>query len=136
MKGSPHALPSSLQEVAASADQWDDFGLQLKDFLHAFARARQEGLPLEPMLACPPRSLARKFDRGDICDAFIAATADYLSRKNGIPSPAWALRADLVLDRPWFSESFPAVRMRLLRDTPSAFKDKNLFVFESALQVA
>jgi hypothetical protein len=28
------------------------------------------------------------------------------------------------------------VRMRLLRDTPSAFKDKSIFVFEAALDAA
>jgi len=42
----------------------------------------------------------------------------------------------VMFAEPWFSEPFPQVRMRLLRDTPSAFKDKNVFVFESALQVA
>ena len=46
------------------------------------------------------------------------------------------LKEDLMLEEPWFSPEFPQIRMRLLRDTPSAFKDKNLFIFESALQVA
>jgi len=134
-RGTGH-LPSCVREVAAWTDRWDAFGFHLKDFLHAFERARREGLPLEPMLAPPPRSLAREFAGGEVCDAFLAATADHLSRKSGMPTPAWALNDDLVLDQPWFSEPFPAVRMRLLRDTPSAFKDKNLFVFESALLVA
>ena len=52
------------------------------------------------------------------------------------PDTGWALKEELVLEHPWFSEEFPRVRLRLLRDTPSAFKDKNLFVFESALSVA
>ena len=43
---------------------------------------------------------------------------------------------DRVLDEPWFSEELPVVRLLLLRDTPSAFKDKNVFVFDSALRVA
>ena len=133
--GSGHR-PSGLQEVAAWSDRWNSFGFHLKDFLHAFEMARRTGRPVAPMLTAPPRRLAPVFPQGEICDAFLAATADYLSRKNGIPTPAWALTDDLVLDRPWFSEAFPAVRMRLLRDTPSAFKDKNLFVFESALSVA
>lgn len=41
-----------------------------------------------------------------------------------------------MLPQPWFSPDFPEIRMRLLRDTPSAFKDKNLFVFDSAMKVA
>ena len=67
---------------------------------------------------------------------FSAATADYLARTNHIETPTWALQEDLILDQPWFSEDFPAVRLLLLRDTPSAFKEKNVFVFDSALKVA
>jgi hypothetical protein len=136
MSGETGHRPSSLLEVAAWTARWDTFGLHLKDFLHVFEKARREGRPLRDLLVAPPRNLAAEFAGGEVCDAFLAATADYLSRKNGIPPPAWALCENLVLDQPWFSETYPAVRMRLLRDTPSAFKDKNLFVFESALQVA
>jgi hypothetical protein len=41
-----------------------------------------------------------------------------------------------VLDDPWFSPSGRAFRATLLRDTPSAFKDKNIFIYENALTVA
>ena len=125
-----------MQEVAAESDSYSDFGYNLKDFLHEFVLAQKRGLSLEPLLAPEPVRLAGRFPEGEICDAFLATTADYLSRENRIATPAWALKEDLVLEEPWFSPDFPEVRMRLLRDTPSAFKDKNLFVFESALQVA
>jgi len=128
--------PASLYEVAAESTSYKDFGYNLKDFLHQFALARKKGSPLEPMLAQEPPRLAGRFAAGKICDAFLGATADYLSRVNRVHTPAWALKPDLVLEEPWFSVEFPQVRMRLLRDTPSAFKDKNLFVFESALEVA
>jgi hypothetical protein len=51
-------------------------------------------------------------------------------------TPAWALNPDRALEVPWFSETLPDLRFLLLRDTPSAFKEKNIFVFESALKVA
>jgi hypothetical protein len=108
----------------------------LKDFLHEFELARKRERPLEPLLNDEPARLAGRFAEGKICDAFLAATADYLSRVNGIHTPAWALQHDLMLDEPWFSPASPQIRMRLLRDTPSALKDKNLFIFESALTVA
>ena len=127
--------PKSLREVAAETETYADFGAHLKDFLHEFDFARQGGRPLHPFLAEKPPRLAARFPQGNICDAFLAATADYLSRSHGLTTPKWALDEDLVLEEPWFSEEFPSVRMRLLRDTPSAFKDKNLFVFESALSV-
>ncbi len=136
MKDRPLRRPKSLHEVAAESAAYQDFGRNLKDFLHEFASAREQCSPLGPLLAAEPPRLAGRFQEGRICDAFLAATADYLSRVNGIHTPEWALKEDLVLDEPWFSEEFPQLRMRLLRDTPSAFKDKNIFVFESALDVA
>ena len=128
--------PATLQEVAAESRTYADFGHHLKDFLHEFALAKQRRLPLALLLSGAPVRLAGCFEQGKICDAFLAATADYLARTNHIETPSWALETDLILDHPWFSEDFPAVRLFLLRDTPSAFKDKNVFVFDSALKVA
>ena len=136
MTGPVIRRPTSLQEVAAESRAYREFGRHLKDFLHEFAQARERGLPLGPMLAAEPTRLAGRFEQGIICDAFVAGTADYLSRVNGLQTPLWALQEDRVLDRPWFSEDFLSVRQLLLRDTPSAFKDKNIFVFDSALKVA
>ncbi len=128
--------PALLHEVAVESGAYNEFGRNLKDFLHEFAFAKKRGLALEPRLSEEPPRLAERFDQGRICDAFLAATADYLARINGIQTPAWALKEDRILDVPWFSEELPAVRLLLLRDTPSAFKDKKVFVFDSALAVA
>lgn len=126
--------PNSLKEVAAESDSYSDFGANLKDFLHTLVLAQQHGRPLEPLLMPEPVRLAGRLPEGKICDAFLAATADYLCRQNRIQTPAWALNQELMLEEPWFSPDFPEVRMRLLRDTPSAFKDKNIFIFDSALK--
>jgi hypothetical protein len=126
----------TLREVAAEAGTYRQFGVNLKDFLHEFAYAKQKRQPLDPLVNEEPPRLARLFKEGNICDAFIAATADYLCRVNRIVTPAWALSEDRVLDEPWFSLDFSGLRYELLRDTPSAFKDKNIFTFESSLSVA
>jgi hypothetical protein len=128
--------PSSLHEVAAESATYREFGYNLKDFLHEFALAKQRRLPLHSLLELEPPFLSSRFEEGKICDAFLAGTADYLARTNRIPTPVWALKPERVLEIPWFSEKLPSVRMLLLRDTPSAFKEKNIFVFESALNVA
>jgi len=130
------ARPTTLHAVAAETHSYRDFGRNLKDFLHEFALAKERGLPLEPFLSAEPGLLRDEFAEGKICDAFIAATADFLSRVNRIHSPLWAISEARVLEQPWFSEQWWEVRLLLLRDTPSAFKDKNLFVFDSALKVA
>jgi hypothetical protein len=129
-------LPASAMEVAAESPDYGEFGRNLKDFLHQFMFTKERGIPLAPLLAQEPPRLASRFKEGKICDAFLAATADYLSRVNRIPTPEWALKDDLMLDEPWFSPDYIEVRLMLLRDTPSAFKDKNIFIFENALSVA
>lgn len=136
MKNLAIRRPGTLNEVAAESASVGDFGYNLKDFLHEFERDRQRQQPLAPRLAEEPPRLAGRFKEGNICDAFLAATADYLSRANGLTTPDWALAANRVLEEPWFSLDSPRVRLLLLRDTPSAFKDRNLFIFESALKVA
>jgi hypothetical protein len=128
--------PASLSEVAAKSSTYEEFGYNLKDFLHTFALAEKESRPVEPLLSEQPQRLAGLFTEGVICDAFLAATADYLARTHRVPTPAWALKEDLILAEPWFSPPSPSVRMRLLRDTPSAFKDRNIFIFADALTVA
>lgn len=128
--------PRTLLAVATGSACYEDFGHNLRDFLHAFAEARRQGDALAPMLAPAPPRLAGRFTEGAICDAFLAATADFLARRHRIPTPDWALPASLALDHPWFSPDLPSVRAMLLRDSPSAFKDKNLFVFDSILNVA
>lgn len=128
--------PETLRQVAEESASYSGFGMNLKDFLHEAAVARERGASLEPMLAEEPPRLAGKFEGGAVCDGFLAALADFLSRRDGLQTPVWAQQGDLALETPWFSPDLPGVRAMLLRDTPSAFKDRNIFIFESALQVA
>jgi len=61
--------PTSLQEVAVESGAYNEFGRNLKDFLHEFAFAKKRGLALEPLLLEEPPRLAGRFDQGKICDA-------------------------------------------------------------------
>jgi hypothetical protein len=81
-----------------------------------------------------PSSYQAKFKEGIICDAFLAATADYLSRINAILTPAWAFGQNRALEIPWFCDESKEFRLMLLPDTPSAFKDKNLFILPLCLE--
>lgn len=126
--------PQSLEETAAESQSYDEFGHNLKDFLHEVTTARKREQPVAPMFLTEPPRLAERFKEGNICDAFLAGIADYFSRVNAIPTPEWALGENRILREPWFAVDFIEVRALLLRDTPSAFKDKNMFIFESALR--
>lgn len=115
-----------------------DAGCWLRKLITAGGQGAVANIRQAPdlMLTEAPARLTSRFAEGNICDAFLAATADYFARTHGIPTPECALKEDLVLVNPWFSPPYPTVRTRLLRDTPSAFKDKNIFIFEDALTVA
>jgi hypothetical protein len=128
--------PRTLLAVATDSACYQDFGYNLRDFLHAFAEARRRGEALVPLFTPAPPRLTGRFPEGAICDAFLAATADFLARRHRFPTPDWALWAGLALDQPWFSPDLPSVRALLLRDSPSAFKDRNIFTFDSIPEVA
>jgi hypothetical protein len=128
--------PKTLRELAEESPTYKDFGMNMRDFLHEFAFAKKNNSPLASMLVEEPPRIAGRFAEGKICDAFLAATADYLSRKNQLHTPVWAVTDDYMLEQPWFSQEDVGLRGLLLRDTPSAFKDKNIFIFPNALNVA
>jgi hypothetical protein len=132
----PWQRPRSVKELADWSDTYSDFGYNTKDFLHIVHYARRDGKKLAPLFEQEPRQLDALFPEGAICDAFLAAMTDYFCRKGGIPTPGWALAPSRALADPWFSPPGPAFRATLFRDTPSAFKDKNIFIYENALTVA
>ena len=136
MKASRQRRPATLAQVAEATGDYEDFGGHLKDFLHELAASRRRGEPLRPHVRKEPPRLTARFPEGAVCDAFVAATADYLCRVAEVPPPRWAVAQDRALEMPWFAESYLGLRAVLLRDTPSAFKDKNIFILPSALEVA
>ena len=136
MNPTPSRRPVSVAEVAEWSDSYREFGLNLKDFLHTLASAGKSPRERAALFAAEPRLLVGRFEEGELCDAFLAALADYSCRRCGIPSPTWSLNQSLSLARPWFSPDNLGLRALVLRDTPSAFKDKNIFILPSALEVA
>ena len=53
-----------LQEMAMESDTYEDFGMNLKDFLHEVAAARKRGESLGPMLTAEPPRLQGRFSKG------------------------------------------------------------------------
>jgi hypothetical protein len=70
--------PRTLAEVADWSNTREDLSYHLADFLHEFA-AR----PSAAMLEERPRLLATTFSDGDVCDAYLAATAATLAPRTG-----------------------------------------------------
>lgn len=58
---------------------------------------------------------------------YLAALVEEFARRHGVPAPAWAAEVE-PLDEPYFAGSLSGVRPLLLRNSPVAFKRRNLFV--------
>lgn len=124
--------PKTLAQVAVLAAQGDSFDRCLANFLDEFYAG-----PNTAALAAAPALLAPQFgDLGRVQDAYLAATAEELARRFGLPQPDWTVGEDRQLRRPWFATPLAALRAVLLLESPPAFRARNLFVSENALSRA
>lgn len=118
--------PSSLAEVATRADSLERFGHELADWLHTL-RALGSRPALAASIADAPVLLAGRFPEGALADATLAAYADLLAERAGLAPPSWCFAAERVAPEPWFASTGPRSRLLALRDSPPAFKRRNLF---------
>jgi hypothetical protein len=125
-------IPKTLAEVAKLTAEGEPFDLCLKNFLDGFyARPKVDALEPEPMALA-----ARDPAKGDIKDAYLAATAEWLAWKYDFQPPAWAFNPSRWLHRPWFASTLESLRAVLLWESPAPFRSRNLFVSENALSRA
>lgn len=124
--------PESLAEVAAMAAAGDSFDRCLANFLDGFyASPSAAALATAPSLLAPLDPVT-----GAVRDAYLAATAEELSRRMNLPSPAWTLVEERRLHRPWFASPLSSLRAVLLLESPAGFRSRNLFVSDNALSRA
>lgn len=124
--------PRTLAEVARLADHGDSFDRCLANFLDGFyAMPNPDALLPEPALLGP-----RFGETGKVQDAYLAAVAEELARRHGLPQPGWTIGEERQLRRPWFATPLAALRAVLLLESPPAFRARNLFVSENALSRA
>lgn len=126
--------PSNLAEVAARADSLERFGRELADWLHTL-RSLGSRVALAATVADAPALLADRFPQGALADATLAAYADLLVNRIGIAPPAWCMECGRIAPEPWFASAGPRSRLLALRDSPPAFKRRNLFSIAPDLPV-
>lgn len=121
--------PKTLAEVAELALQGESFDLCLREFLDEFyRRPAQTALNHEPGLL--REALPAK---GEVYDAYLAATAEALACRSNLNTPSWAYAKNRQLHHPWFALTLASLRAVLLLESPAAFRSRNLFVSENAL---
>jgi hypothetical protein len=121
----------SLKQIAANTAHGGRFSYLLGDFLDAFYRA-----PDVEALAPEPEFLQGTVPKGEVWDAFLAATAEYLARKYHFTVPTWTGSHLRQLRRPYFPIEAPQFRATLLLESPMEFRSRNLFVTANALSRA
>jgi len=117
--------PETLRDVAEQSDTLQAFGMNLRDWQHAIQRGgvHSRAALLQRIDECPPR-LAGRFKDGDIADAYLAAYAEWIADRAGIPRPSWCSDFRRIASDPWFATP---VRGHLLAVTPASFRQRNLF---------
>jgi hypothetical protein len=123
--------PRSLFAVVRDAESTEDIGYNLADFLdHVNLLAKQPAASVRLAASLrtePPRT-------GDpVQDAYLAAVAAHLAHRLRLRAPAWTEKKNRRLASPWFALPDAWARATLLRDSPAAFRERNLFTTEDAL---
>jgi hypothetical protein len=123
-----NSRPATVREVALQAETLRDFGHLCRDWLHTLRKVSSRNAAKAAIREEPP-PLRDRFPQGDVADAWLAAMAELIAQRCGLPVPAWTLKPNRVLRHPWFAEenSGPEARVIALRDSPSAFKKRNLY---------
>jgi hypothetical protein len=120
-----------LKAAAAAAGRDGRLGHALNDFLDGFYSDPDPG-----RLADEPAWLEDALGDGGLADAYLAAVCDHLCRQNHFPRPAWVKSPGRVLKTPFFAARSHGLRMIHLQESPTAFRQRNLFVSANALSRA
>ena len=68
--------------------------------------------------------MKKKFNEGEVADAYLSAYAEWIADQGGIERPVWVQRKSAYLEFPWFSDN---ARSSLLIDTPASFRQRGVF---------
>jgi hypothetical protein len=121
-----------LAEVVESAESAEDLGGNLADFLDHINLLVKQRATRQKLFSSIGREPPRTGEA--VQDAYLAAVAAHLANTLRLPSPRWVDKKSRRLRRPWFALPDAWARAWLLRDSPAAFRERNLFTDESALR--
>ena len=114
--------PRTLREVAARGREKGDTDSFLREFLDEFYLARDVSQRAAMIAEEPPLA------PDDRTNAYLAAVAEHLALRNGLPVPSWTGKPGRFLKRPLFAGGLESLKATLLVESPTAFRRRMIFV--------
>jgi hypothetical protein len=114
--------PRTLAQVVECEREFGQLDAFLREFCDEFyieqdAAKRAAMLEVEPPLIDDERE-----------DAYLAAAAEHLAQRYHLPVPHWTNQPVRFLHRAWFPCGLESLKAMLLRDSPTAFRRRMIFV--------
>lgn len=100
------------------------WNVPLFNFVDAFRRTKNVGLVRDPPMCGPGKARA-----------LLASTVENLCAEVGTDVPVWA-QAEPALASPWFPSRSENLKVSALKESPLAFRKRNIFVLENFLRRA
>jgi hypothetical protein len=120
--------PAALDVVAVRTLGGEPFDPLLREFLDEFYGGNSD-MRARAIAAAPARI-------APIHDAYLAAVAEHLALRFGLPVPQWVEEPDRFLTKPFFAGGLESLKAILLVESPLAFRRRQIFVSANALSRA
>lgn len=113
----------ALSEASEAIGRSSDDRTRLRIFFE-FTRGADESGPAALSLTTsePPTTGDPRYD------ALLAAIAEHLAGRYGLPGPLWSCTLERFLDVPWWMSSLPSARTQAVLWTPASFRRRGIYL--------
>lgn len=121
LTSTPNAL--TVAEAAVAIANSRDDATRLRVFFEFVRGADEAGeAALQLLIREPPLIGDHRFD------ALLAAAAEHLATRHGLPGPLWTITVERFLYRAWWVSSLPSARVQALLWTPASFRRRGIYL--------
>lgn len=118
----PQAALTATQAAEAIAGSTSDT-IRLRVFFEFTRGADEAGAAALPLITLEPPLI------GDArFDALLAAAAEHVAARHGLPGPLWTITAERLLYRAWWISTLPSARVQALLWTPASFRRRGIYL--------
>ena len=118
----PQTALTAAQAAEAIASSFDDT-TRLRVFFEFSRGADEAGAAALPLITAEPPLI------GDPrFDALLAAAAEHIATRHGLPGPLWTLTVERFLYRAWWISTLPSARVQALLWTSASFRRRGIYL--------